>query len=910
MPEEMECQQAQSTELLTKEEWEPLLQDTEKLSPMIQQYLQIKNQHKGYILFFRLGDFYEMFFGDALLVSRELELTLTGKNCGLPKRSPMCGIPHQSADTYVQKLVDKGYKVAICEQVESPYLAKGVVKREVIRITTPGTVIESTMLPEGENNYIGSVYVRAEGNKGIGVCFADISTGEMQFAELPGEDLSRTLIDELSRFEPKELLLNPACTALSEVSAFIRDRLQCVQDRWAEEDYQDEAFAEQIRAQFKAASLSDLELDGKPLALRAVGSLLSYLTETQMNGVQRLTTLHCYTEEQFLALDLTARRNLELVETMRSREKKGSLLWVLDRTKTAMGKRLMRKYLEQPLLNIAKITRRQSAVQELYQKTVERGELIEGLSGVYDLQRLMTKVVYGTVGPRDLLALATAAGKLPQIKAVTETLSATMLRELDQKLDILADVRELIEASISPDCPVTMKDGGVIKKGYSDELDELSDLKNNASGYLTAMAEREKEKTGIKTLKIGYNRVFGYYIEVSKSFIDQVPKEWIRKQTLVGGERYITEELKDLETRMLYATEKMLALEAELYEDVRRKVQERLPAIERTAAAVAELDVLASLAEVAVQNRYVCPTVTLSGTIHIVGGRHPVVEMLGAENGLAGRGESTAFIPNDTLLDTSANRIAIITGPNMAGKSTYMRQVALITIMAQMGSFVPADAAEISVCDRIFTRVGASDDLTAGQSTFMVEMSEVATILQNATPKSLVLLDEIGRGTSTFDGMSIARAVIEYILNEKKLGCKTLFATHYHELTEMEEQFPGIVNYNIAVRRKGDDIIFLRKIVRGGTDDSFGIEVAHLAGVPQKVIKRAKVILAQLEENSAAARQVAQDGITKEQEEEMQISLAAQQEEKAVRMLRQADLDSMSPRDALDFLYELKKFLI
>ncbi len=906
MPEEME---ARANELLTKEEWEPLLRETEKLSPMLRQYLQIKEQHKGYILFFRLGDFYEMFFEDALNVSRELELTLTGKNCGLPKRAPMCGVPYHAADTYVQKLVEKGYKVAICEQTESPYLAKGVVKREVIRITTPGTIIEGTMLPEGENNYIGSVYLQTEGCRGIGICFADISTGEMQFAQLSGDDLSRTLIDELSRFGPRELLVNPSVCTVAELQQFITG-ISCVQNRLEEESYRDEAFSAQILAQFQAESLAALQLDGKPLAIRAVGSLLSYLIETQMSGVQRLTTLTCYTEEQYLALDLSARRNLELVETMRSRDKKGTLLWVLDRTKTAMGKRLMRKYLEQPLMNIAKITRRQSAVQELYRKTVERGELIDGLTGVYDLQRLMTKVVYGTVGPRDLLALATAAGRLPQIKAVTETLQAALLKEQNDKIDVLTDVRELIEAAINPDCPVTMKDGGVIGDGYSDELDELRQLKNNAGGFLTAMAEREKEATGIKTLKIGYNRVFGYYIEVSRSFIDQVPNTWIRKQTLVGGERYITEELKDLETKMLYATEKMLALEAELYEDVRKKVQARLPAIERTAAAVAELDVLCSLAEVAVQNRYVCPSVTLSGTIHIVGGRHPVVEQLGAESGLAGRAESTAFIPNDTLLDNSANRVAIITGPNMAGKSTYMRQVALITIMAQMGSFVPADAAEISICDRIFTRVGASDDLTAGQSTFMVEMSEVASILQYATPRSLVLLDEIGRGTSTFDGMSIAKAVVEYILTEKKLGCKTLFATHYHELTEMEQQLPGIVNYNIAVRRKGDDIIFLRKIVRGGTDDSFGIEVAGLAGVPQKVIRRAKVILRQLEESAAAARQVAEEGISKELQEDMQVSMSERQEEKAVQLLRQADIDSLSPRDALDFLYEIKKLLI
>ena len=907
MPEEIEA--ARANDLLTKEEWEPLLQDESKLSPMMQQYLNVKNQHKGYILFFRLGDFYEMFFDDALTVSRELELTLTGKNCGMPKRAPMCGIPHVSADTYVQKLVEKGYKVAICEQVESPYLAKGVVKREVIRITTPGTVIESTMLLEDQNNYIGSVYL-AESGDSAGVCFADISTGEMQFAELASKDIVRTLIDELSRFSPRELLVSPGCKENEELQQFIRGRLECVQNFLSDEEYQDQELEQLVLEQFHTVSLENLELGGRKLALRAVGSLLSYLAQTQKNGIQRLTGLTCYTEEKYLALDLTARRNLELTETMRSREKRGSLLWVLDHTKTAMGKRLMRKYLEQPLLNVAHITRRQAAVAELFDRTMERGELIDGLSGVYDLQRLMTKVVYGTVGPRDLLALATAASHLPQIKAVTQTLKAAKLRELDTNLDVLADVRELIEAAINPDCPPTMKDGGVIRKGYSSELDELADLQVNARDYLLELEEREKEATGIKTLKVGYNRVFGYYIEVSKSFINQVPTDWVRKQTLVGGERYINQELKDLENRMLYATEKVLALEAEMYEDVRKRVQERLPVIEKTAAAVAELDVLASLAEVAVQNRYVRPDITVSGTIHIVGGRHPVVEKLSAESGLAGKKENTAFIPNDTLLDGSSNRIAIITGPNMAGKSTYMRQVALITIMAQIGSFVPAQSAEISVCDRIFTRVGASDDLTAGQSTFMVEMSEVATILKNATSRSLVLLDEIGRGTSTFDGMSIARAVVEYLLNEKGLGCKTMFATHYHELTDLENQFAGIVNYNIAVRRRGDDIIFLRKIVRGGTDDSYGIEVAHLAGVPQKVIRRAKVILKQLEDSAAAAREVAKEQSGEEEPMQLQVSMAQQQDEKVLRMLRQSDLDSMTPRDALDFLYELKKMMI
>ena len=898
MPEENEA--LRSDERLTESEWKALTADRDKLSPMMRQYFKIKDQHEGYILLFRLGDFYEMFFEDALTVSRELELTLTGKNCGLPKRAPMCGIPHQAADTYIQKLVDKGYKVAICEQVESPFLAKGVVKREVVRITTPGTVIESTMLPEGENNYIGSVYLA---ENGVGVCFADISTGEMQFAEFIDADPAKRLIDELSRFSPRELIGNPAALGDGQLSVFISRRLNCVQDAWQEEDYRDEAFVRQILAQFRASSLSDLGLDGRRLALRAVGSLLAYLTETQMEGIKRLTSLTCYTGEQYLSLDLTARRNLELTETMRSREKKGSLLWVIDRTRTAMGKRLMRKYLEQPLLNVAHITKRQEAVAELYNETVKRGDLTDGLSGVYDLQRLMTKVVYGTVGPRDLLSLATAASRLPQIKEVTRTLRAPKLQELDRKVHELAGVRELIEKAIDPDCPPTMKDGGVIRKGYSAELDEITDLRVNAKGYLSKMEEREKEKTGIKTLKIGYNRVFGYYIEVSRSFIGQVPKEWIRKQTLVGGERYITEELKELENRMLSATERQLALEAELFESVRKAVQENLSVIEETASAVAELDVLASLAEVAVQNRYIRPDITLSGTIHITGGRHPVVEQLGAGSGAAGLGESTAFIPNDTLLDNTANKVAVITGPNMAGKSTYMRQVALIVILAQMGSFVPADSAEISVCDRIFTRVGASDDLTAGQSTFMVEMSEVASILRSATSRSLVLLDEIGRGTSTYDGMAIARAVLEYCADKKKLGAKTLFATHYHEITALEGAIPGVENYHIAAKKKGDDILFLRKIVRGGADQSYGIEVAKLAGVPGKVISRARQILAELEAGGLAAPAAPAAPASD------QVSLADMGGSEVTRRLQLVDLNTLTPIEAMNLLFELKQMV-
>ena len=908
MPQENESQRA--GDLLKKEEWEPLLKDESKLSPMMQQYLRVKNQHKGYILFFRLGDFYEMFFDDALTVSRELELTLTGKNCGLPGRAPMCGVPHHSAETYIQRLIEKGYKVAICEQVESPYLAKGVVKREVIRITTPGTVIDSTVLPEGENNYIGSIFLVSGRMPEAGLCFADVSTGEMRFTSLRGQDIVRLISNELSRFSPKELLVNPPLQKETKITGFIRSHLHCVIDPQEEEDYLDTGFEPMLLEQFGVGNLSELNLTPDTPAFFAVGRLLDYLTETQKQGVKRLVRLTHYSGEQYLALDADAVRNLELLRTMRQDGVKGSLLWVLDRTKTAMGKRKMREYLDSPLMNVAMISRRQSAVQELYDNTLARGELSEELKGVYDLQRLMTKVVYGSIGPRDMLALATAAGDLPAVKAVTSSFTSNKLKELDRNIDTLSDVKKMIDDTINPDTPVSLKDGGVIKKGFSSEIDELVDLQVNAKDYLARLEEREKEKTGIKTLKIGYNRVFGYYIEVSKSFVSQVPEEWTRKQTLVGGERYINSELKELENKMYYATERAHELEAEAFETLRSQIQERITVIEATAEAIAELDVLVSLAEVAVQNRYVRPDVTLSGTIHIVGGRHPVVEQLGAESGIAGRSENTAFIPNDTLLDNSSNKVAIITGPNMAGKSTYMRQVALITIMAQMGSFVPAQSAEISICDRIFTRVGASDDLTSGQSTFMVEMNEVATILKNATPRSLVLLDEIGRGTSTFDGMSIAKAVVEHILTDKNLGCKTLFATHYHELTDLENQFSGVVNYNIAVRRKGEDIIFLRKIVRGGTDDSFGIEVARLAGVPDKVIARARVILKQLEESAAAAREVASEGVPAEKEDELQISLSERQDEKVLKLLRQADVDSMTPRDAVNFLYKLKQMMI
>ncbi len=728
-----------------------------KLSPMMQQYQEIKAGYPDYILFYRIGDFYEMFFDDALTASRELELTLTGRDCGMEERAPMCGVPYHACEVYLKKLVEKGYKVAICEQMESPYEAKGVVKREVIRITTPGTIVEGSMLPEGENNYIASVFYE---ESGFGICFADVSTGEALFTQSNEKDPERRIINELSKFSPKELLFNTGFLDCLEARDFLKSRLHCVTDPQEDAVYDQKTCVRAVLSQFGKPDLESLGLKGRTFALYAVASLVQYLRETQMAGAQRLTALTAYSEEQYLSIDFTARRNLELTETLRTKEKRGSLLWVLDKTKTAMGKRLMRKYLEQPLASIPQITRRQSAVAELVDKTMDRCELIEALSGVHDLERLMTKVVYGTVNPRELLSLSYTAQNLPRVKETACRFTSSLLADLNRRLDVLAQMRALIDSAIADDAPVNMKDGGYIKAGYRPELDELKNIQKNAKGYLAEIEERERRETGIKNLRINYNRVFGYYIEVTKSFLGQVPDRYIRKQTLTGAERYITEELKELESKVLSASDKMIAMEAALYEELRKEVAAQLPVIEETAAAVAQLDVLASLAQVAVDNRYVRPELSVNGEISILEGRHPVVEAIFPQ---------IPFIPNDTLLDGDKNLVSVITGPNMAGKSTYMRQVALIVIMAQMGSFVPAQAATISIVDKVFTRVGASDDLTAGQSTFMVEMSEVAHILQNATPNSLVILDEIGRGTSTFDGMSIAKAVVEYIVREKAL---------------------------------------------------------------------------------------------------------------------------------------------
>ena len=865
-----------------------------KLSPMMEQYFRIKEQHKDHILFYRLGDFYEMFYDDAILASKELELTLTGRDCGQEERAPMCGVPYHSCEGYIARLIKKGYKVAICEQMEDPRLAKGVVKREVIRVVTPGTLVETSMLDEGQNNFIASICPEGEQ---YGLAVADISTGEIHAAQFTDPDDS-TLKNELSRFAPNEIVFHPAFLDKKEMAEFIRNRLSCCAECLREEQYDFSEAQRRVLEQFGKSDLSELSLDQRPLAVQAIGGLLDYLTETQMNGVDRLVSLDLYSESQFMALDLTARRNLELTETMRTGEKKGTLLWVLDRTRTAMGKRLIRQYVEQPLLSPAVIGRRLDAVDELYQDTMLRDTVRERLGGIYDMERLMTKIVFGNCTPRDVRTFGAAIAALPALRSCLEGTKSRFLREIYQEMDELTDIADRIGRAIVDDPPITLKDGFVIRDGYSAELDEVRSLVTGSREYLAGIESRERERTGIKNLRIGYNKVFGYYIEVTKSNLELVPADYIRKQTLSTGERYITEELKDLEGRILTASEKMLTMESELFRELREFISGHLFRIQRTAGAVARLDVFASFAESAMQNGYVRPMVDLSGVIRIEDGRHPVVEQL-LDGG--------QFVANSLYLDRGENTVAIITGPNMAGKSTYMRQCALIVLMAQIGCFVPARSASIGIVDGIYTRVGASDDLATGQSTFMVEMNEVADILKNATRDSLLILDEIGRGTSTYDGMSIARAVIEYIADKKKLGAKTLFATHYHELTVLEDSIVGIHNFNIACRKRGEEIIFLRKIVPGGADESYGIEVSKLAGIPDEIIRRAFEILGALESgnpvNERRSRQPRKPAA------EDQLTLAAYEKSPVERELEKIDVDSLSPREALTRLYELKAFL-
>ena len=864
-----------------------------ELSPMMKQYFDIKKDYQDTILMFRLGDFYEMFYDDAKTASRELELVLTGRDCGQEERAPMCGVPFHSVDSYIARLIAKGYKVAICEQMEDPATAKGVVKRDVIRIVTPGTVIESNMLDETKNNFLCSIFLR-EGR--VGLCFADVSTGAMHLTEMEGKDAETAVINELARFMPSEVLFNREASQSAALQKFVTEKCSALCEAFDEDYLLLPQAKEKLCAQFKCNEPEEIAPGISAQGILSAGICLAYLATVQRSDLTNIRSLDFYSESGFMKLDLAARRSLELTHTMRSNEKRGTLLWVLDRTKTAMGKREIREWLDRPLTNPARILARLNAVEELSENAVLCGDLAAALADINDLERLITRISYGTANARELRALSSAIDRIPGVKTLLGGCRCAMLREAFGELDTLEDVSELIKAAIIEDPPFTVREGGMIKSGFNAELDELNLLINNGKDYLAQIQQREQERTGIKKLNIGYNRVFGYYIEVSNSFKAMVPEDYIRKQTLVNCERYITQELKELETKVLGAQNRSVQLEFEIFSQVRNQTAQQLGRIQRTAAALARVDVLVSFARVALENNYVRPEITDSPVLEIKEGRHPVVEkMLGG----------MPFVPNDALLDCGENRCAIITGPNMAGKSTYMRQIALIVIMAQVGSFVPAKSARLGVVDSVFTRVGASDDLSAGQSTFMVEMTEVASILKNATAKSLIIFDEIGRGTSTYDGMSIARAVLEYAADKKKLGAKTLFATHYHELTELENTVDGVKNYSVSVKKRGDEITFLRRIVRGCADGSYGIDVAKLAGVPDTVVRRARKVLAALE--AQGVQTAAPDvfsGIV-EEEEDSQLSFSSHQNAALIEELKNLDVNTLTPIEAMSVLYKL-----
>ena len=816
-----------------------------EFSPMMQHYLDTKSKYKDCILFYRLGDFYEMFFDDAINVSRELELTLTGKDCGQEERAPMCGIPYHAAETYISKLIAKGYKVAICEQLEDPKLAKGIVKRDVIRVVTPGTVMESNLLEEKKNNYIMSIY-----KSGIfyGVTVCDISTGDFRTTQIKDNNNFAMLLDEISRYSPAEIIVNPMMYECKAEIEEIKERFDIYITRLEENEFSSNN--EMIDKKYHLVDDNENEIktiSDKMLCAASTNALLKYLLDTQKNSLDHINKLIIYNTTKYMALDINARRNLEITEKLRDKSKKGTLLWVLDKTATAMGGRLLRRWLSDPLIDVTQINKRLDAVQELKDNIILRGDITEALKKVYDIERLAGKISYGSVNARELVSLKNSVKQLPEIKKVLSNAKSNLLRVLYENLDELEDIFNLIEKTIIDEPPISVKEGGLIKLGYNEEIDKLKTATTQGKNWIIQLEAEEREKTGIKGLKVGFNKVFGYYIEVTKSNISQVPDRYIRKQTLTNGERYITEELKNLENQILGAEEKVINLEYNVFVEVRDKIEKEIQRVQKSASIISMLDVLCSFAIVADNQNYVRPIVNDSGIIDIKDGRHPVIEKILP---------SGSFVQNDTYLDKDENRLSIITGPNMAGKSTYMRQVALITLMAQCGSFVPASYAEIGVVDKIFTRVGASDDLSMGQSTFMVEMMEVATILKEATKNSLVILDEIGRGTSTYDGLSIAWAVAEYISDNQKCGAKTLFATHYHELTKLEETLEGVKNYSIAVKEKGEDVIFLRKIVPGGTDESYGVHVAKLAGVPQVVTKRANEILRSLERKSVLGEKV------------------------------------------------------
>lgn len=861
------------------------------MTPMMQQYFEIKNKYRDFILFYRLGDFYEMFFDDAQVASAELELTLTGRDCGEEERAPMCGVPYHSCEPYIGKLIEKGYKVAICEQVEDPKAARGIVRREVTRIITPGTLIETDLLNEKSNNYLATIYFDGDS---LGMCFADISTAYIAATSFTGTLSAESVINELSTYNPKEILISAALKSLPKIAEHIKTRMETSVSESASAFFVPDEAIERTEAQF-----SPEQTAGKSrAAIIAVGAALKYIADTQKCDISYLKSLNVYESSQFLEMDSSTRRNLELCETMLSKEKRGSLLWVLDKTSTSMGARLLRQIIEHPLTNVTQILNREQAVSELYDNFVLREELRELLSPVLDLERLITKVTYATAGGRDLRAIAQTLSVIPDIRALISNIKSGELKKIYDELDELSDICSLIDEAIDENPPFIVREGGIIKDGYNSDVDELRYIMSNGKDWIKKAETEEKEKTGIKNLKIGYNRVFGYYIEVPRSAADSIPDGYIRKQTLSDKERYITDELKNMEATILGADDKLKALEYDIFVKVRDAVNVQASRIRQSARALAKLDAFISLAEVASQNSYVCPIVDAGNVIDIKNGRHPVVEQFVPDS---------YFVPNDAYLDTEDNSLMLITGPNMAGKSTYMRQTALIILMAQIGSFVPASYARIGVADKLFTRVGASDDLASGQSTFMLEMREVAYILNNATSRSFIIYDEIGRGTSTYDGMSIARAVAEYTVS-RKIGAKAMFATHYHELTELEGQIKGIVNYNIAAKKRGEDITFLRKIVRGPTDDSYGIEVARLAGVPGEVTRRAKEILRDLEAGEKVSVKTKKNMAHKE-ELSMNLSFSDAAAEEIKEKLKKTDINTLTPIEAMNLIYEWKKLL-
>lgn len=867
--------------------------DRSKISPMMQQYLEIKDKYKDCILFFRLGDFYEMFFDDAITASKVLELTLTGRDCGLEERAPMCGVPYHACDMYIKRLIDSGYKVAVCEQLTDPSESKGIVVRDVIRVVTPGTLTESSMLDDSKNNYICSIFCNEE-EKTCGIASADISTGDADLSLFQGKELETGIINELSRCQPAEIIFPESFLSLKNVAGFVKTRLNCTVTMRDAECFDTRSKRTYIEEVFGVKSVSELGISETGADCSALCGLFDYIRDTQKTSVSRFTSINLLNGELFMGLDLNARRNLELTETLRNKEKKGSLLWVLDSTHTSMGKRLLKNWIEQPLKSPAKIIERLNAVESLYRKSVDLSEMGDLLDRVYDLERLMTKIMYKSANPRDVKSLSMTALQLPSLKKALEKFTESkLLARYNSEISDLREIVNLVENAVMDEPPVSVKDGGVIRDGFNAELDNLRHIMNHGKEIIDSIEQREKESTGIKNLKIGFNRVFGYYLEVTRSYYDLIPEGWIRKQTLANAERFITEELKNAENAILGAKDKALALEADIFAEIRDFIATRLVEVQKTASAVAGVDVLCSFAEVSIRNQYVKPDISIDGAVDIKGGRHPVVELMLKDE---------IFVPNDTYIDTKSDRMSIITGPNMSGKSTYMRQTALIVLMAQIGCFVPAESARISVVDKIFTRVGASDDLTAGQSTFMVEMSEVADILNNATSESLVILDEVGRGTSTFDGISIARSVAEYICESRKLGCKTLFATHYHELIELENELDGVKNYSIAVNKHGGTIRFLRKIVRGGVDDSYGVDVAKLAGLPAKVISRARELLQGMESSHTAEKAT----VVKKDE---QISFGSMNREKALAMLEKTNVSELTDSECRELLKDMAEMI-